>query len=133
MRRANKSLDLALKKTCSMPQRRTNKHIPKKERDDVYEKLVTRKNAQYLVNALIDRGHVPDFQSVVRMLQKINDEMGGGEVFVCQHCARKIGVRHCSGCARTAETSYCSRECQIAAWPMHKGRCGSNAGVIDVD
>lgn len=126
--------DTALNKPTTMPQRRTNKHISQKERaKDQTEKFVSRKNAQYLVNALIDQGSCTDLDRAVKILQKINDQLGkGAPVVVCCHCARKIGVKHCSGCLTTQKASYCSRECQAAAWPTHKDVCGMNTG-IDVE
>ena len=112
---------------------RTNKHHSKKERRNVDNMLVTRKNAQYLANVLIDQGEVPDLQRVVDMLQKINDHMGNPQrVVLCSNCAKKIGVQHCSGCPDTAHTRYCSRECQTMAWPSHKAHCGARA-VVDVE
>ena len=85
-------------------------------------KLVSRKNAKYLVNALIIQGSCTDIDRAVRVLQQINDSVGaGGRIVVCNACARMIGVKRCSGCS----TRYCSRECQVAAWPSHKACCGA--------
>ena len=30
-------------------------------------------------------------------------------------------------CTRCCEVNYCSRECQVAAWPKHKHDCGNNS------
>ena len=90
--------------------------------DEEMTKLVTRKNCKYLVNALIHGGHCKDLGLAVKMLQHINDEFGqGGRVEICDSCAKKIGTKRCSTC----KTSYCSRECQLTAWPSHKTVCSA--------
>ncbi|PRW51076.1 SET and MYND domain-containing [Chlorella sorokiniana] len=41
----------------------------------------------------------------------------------CGHCGKAaVGLRRCAQCRRT-EASYCSRACQVAAWPQHKFEC----------
>ena len=112
---------------------RTNKHLSKKQRRNVDDLLVSRKGAHHLINRLIDMGECPDLQRAVGMLQIINNQLGNGQLVVlCSNCAKKIGVKHCSGCPDTAETRYCSRGCQQAAWPSHKPHCGARA-VINVE
>lgn len=116
-----------------MSGRRTNKHKTggkqKKERD-FSNMMVTRKGAQYLTNALIEQGECPGLQRAVDYLQAVNDHVGkGGQVMLCSFCARKIGVQRCSGCRGTANTRYCSKECQLLAWPSHKQSCN----VLDVE
>lgn len=92
--------------------------------------MVSRKNAQHLVNALIERGEVTDLSRAVQVLQKINNHLGKeSKVVLCSFCATKIGVHVCSGCRAASETRYCSKICQIAAWPAHKKSCG----IIDVE
>ena len=43
---------------------------------------------------------------------------------VCAMCANRIGMKRCSGCPKTSMIRYCSRECQVMAWPSHKAVCG---------
>jgi hypothetical protein len=113
---------------------RTKKHLTKKERQSFEaSKRVTRKDTFYMVNQLIDEHECPDLQQAVEMLQKVNDRVGiSRRVVVCFHCARRIGVRRCSGCPDSPESRYCSLECQRASWPSHKLLCGGRS-VIDVD
>ncbi len=40
---------------------------------------------------------------------------------VCDQCGQ---VAKLSGCGRCRKAWYCSKECQTAAWPMHKAECG---------
>ena len=115
---------------------RTKKHLTKKERQRLEEKDTprpTRKEAFHIVNQLIDERCTMHLPHAVEMLQEMNDCSGiSRKVSLCFQCARKIGVRHCSGCPDSPETRYCSRGCQLAAWPAHKLLCAGR-GVIDVD
>ena len=86
-------------------------------------KMVTPGNAKHLINALITAGECTDVDRAVRILQTLNDKMGRDrQVVVCSMCAKMIGIKKCSGCPKTA-TRYCSRACQVAAWPSHKASC----------
>ena len=112
-------------------QRRTNKHLSKKQRnielgltENGEERLVTVKNARLLSNILIEEGS-GDLGRAVSMLQQINDQLGNEKTIVtCSHCARKIGIKRCAGCSTNSTIRYCSRDCQLAAWPAHKACCG---------
>ncbi len=113
---------------------RTKKHLTKKERQRLdYSRRPTRKDTFYMVNQLIDEHDCPDLQQAVELLQSVNDRAGvSRRVVVCFHCARRIGVRRCSGCPDSPESRYCSQECQLASWPSHKLVCARRS-VIDVD
>lgn len=50
------------------------------------------------------------------------------KITVCSMCAQKIGLHKCSRCPKDSKTRYCSRECQLAAWPSHKTSCGGGRG-----
>lgn len=39
---------------------------------------------------------------------------------MCLMCNVKPGIKHCAKCKRV---KYCSRECQVRAWPAHKMLC----------
>ncbi len=125
-----------------MPQRqRSKKHISVRKRDDFHDKYVSRKDAQHMVNAWVDEGKCPDMDAALRVLQDMNFREGKDrDIVLCSHCARKIGVKYCSGCAdsQSAWVSYCSTECQAAAWPSHKALCGKpvekeDEAAVDVD
>lgn len=115
---------------------RTPKHLTKKQRRtlrEIDDPLPTRKEAFRMVNQLIDERAPMYLPHAVEMLQELNDSAGvSRKVVLCFQCAKKIGVRHCSGCPDTPETRYCSKECQLAAWPAHKPFCRGR-GVVDVD
>jgi len=34
-------------------------------------------------------------------------------------------------CAKCRATIYCSRECQVKAWPLHKTTCENTSGVYE--
>ena len=40
---------------------------------------------------------------------------------VCDQCGQ---IAKLSGCGKCRTAWYCSKECQTAAWPMHKAECG---------
>ena len=117
-------------------QRRTNKHLSKKQRnielgltENGEERFITVKNARLLSNILIEEGS-GDLGRAVSMLQQINDQLGNEKTIVtCSHCAKKIGVKRCAGCSTNSTIRYCSRDCQLAAWPAHRGCCGVREAV----
>ncbi|KAJ7349049.1 hypothetical protein DFH08DRAFT_864228 [Mycena albidolilacea] len=39
---------------------------------------------------------------------------------VCGQCSKRTGASKCSRCKMM---TYCSRECQVAHWPVHKVHC----------
>jgi len=42
---------------------------------------------------------------------------------ICWHCKDEKERVHLSVCSRCMVGQYCSRECQISAWPEHERRC----------
>ena len=83
--------------------------------------MVSRSNTKHLFNIALKQ-NICTVDGAVEILQSINDLLGeGGRIVVCNACAKMIGVKRCSGCS----TRYCSRECQVAAWPSHKACCGA--------
>jgi hypothetical protein len=116
---------------------RTNKHQSKRTRNaalgldkDGAEPVITAKDARLLSNALIEKGEAT-LDRCVYVLQKIHDKLGDGKTIVaCAHCAARIGIKRCSRCPKASTIRYCSRECQLAAWPAHKAIC-SVANCVD--
>ena len=109
---------------------RTNKHQSKRTRNaapgqdkDTSELLLTAKEVRLLYNALIEKGEAT-LDRCVYGLQKIHDSFGDTKTIVtCAHCAARIGIKRCSRCPNASTIRYCSRECQLAAWPAHKAIC----------
>lgn len=83
------------------------------------------KGAKRLINILIESGECKDPGHAIKILQDISDQMDKKQnVVTCAACAQKVGLHKCSGCPKDSKTRYCSRECQLAAWPSHKTSCG---------
>ncbi len=104
--------------------------VPHSEREGL--ELVSVKDAPLLLNALIDRGE-GYVEHAVRVLQCLHAQLGSNKTFyICSLCAKRIGVKRCAQCPSTSTVRYCSRRCQVAAWPQHKACCGEQK-VIDVE
>jgi len=89
--------------------------------------LISVKNVKHLLNALITSGDCTDLDRALKIHQDIMDfALDGKPTILCCVCASKLGVKRCSGCDRSSEARYCSRECQVAAWPTHKAVCGKS-------
>ena len=85
-----------------------------------------------MMNDMIDNGDAY-VEHVVQVIQSIYDQLGiNKKVVVCSLCAKRIGVKRCSQCPITSMVRYCSRRCQVAAWPEHKTCCGEKK-AIDVE
>lgn len=69
----------------------------------------------------LDSDSLPD-------LEVQEDQLGTGDVpcSICDHIIvnKSSKMKRCSQCQRTC---YCSRECQVRDWPMHKEKCVSMA------
>ena len=89
------------------------------------EPFSTVKGLRIIANALIDNGDAT-LESCMEMLAACNSRLDKKTTITpCSFCAKKLGLQQCSGCSRTDSTRYCSRECQVAAWPLHKALCRS--------
>ena len=75
------------------------------------------------INAWIDQGRNIDVEYAVVLLELISDSLLGTipkNLAVCAGCCGKVAFKRCAACS----TSYCSRECQVVHWPVHKrGDC----------
>jgi len=81
------------------------------------------KGLRILSNALIDDGS-STLERCTDMLQQINRTMAKPKTLVpCSFCGMKFGLKQCSGCSQAGSARYCSRECQLQAWPQHKAIC----------
>ena len=112
-----------------MSRRRTNKHMSKRHRNaelgldkDGCEPFITIEGARTLCNALIADGS-SDLERSIELLQKVNDELGKNKhIIACSQCGKKVGISKCGGCMNSA-IRYCSRGCQLEAWPAHRQSC----------
>ena len=59
-----------------------------------------------------------------KQLKKSTPKMGS-----CDGCKETKLYKELMLCTRCHSTQYCSRECQAADWPLHKGRCNEVASV----
>ena len=83
------------------------------------------KGIKRMVNLLIEAGECKDPNHAFKVLQDMRDQTDKKQtVVVCSMCLLKVGIKQCSGCPKNSKTRYCSRECQVAAWPSHKASCG---------
>ena len=52
----------------------------------------------------------------------------------CDHCgltAEQASVRGLKSCGKCYATRYCSKECQLAAWPGHKAECKAKVKELE--
>lgn len=114
-----------------MPQR-TTKHKSRRQRnleqglnEDGTTTVITLKGTRVLCNMLLDDGTCT-LEHAMGILQGIHDQVGPHPttIVACAHCAVRIGIKRCGGCPSDSPLRYCSKKCQIAAWPLHKPCCG---------
>lgn len=85
------------------------------------------KGMRILCNALIDDGS-STLERCMGILQQVNHTLAKPKTLVpCSFCGMKLGLKQCSGCSQTGSARYCSRECQLQAWPKHKAICRDQA------
>ena len=71
------------------------------------------------INMWIDEGRDIDVEHAVHFLKFTSEILLGfvsKNLAVCAGCRGKVACRRCASCS----TSYCSRECQVAHWPVHR-------------
>jgi hypothetical protein len=113
-----------------------NEHVDKMKK---YEVLIVKETGEdepylafnglkYLANLLIDNGSCTvGPECMLSYLQQLYEQMPPqssrfkiSKPVMCAMCAGKIGVKRCAACPKDSEIRYCSRACQVAAWPLHK-------------
>jgi hypothetical protein len=118
---------------------RSRKHQSKKQRNgelgldkDGREPFMTLQGLRSLSNILIEDGS-STLEQCTSILQEMNDKLGrNNQIVTCSHCAKKIGTKKCSGCPKESTLRYCSRDCQLAAWPTHKMCCGTRQEALPI-
>ena len=81
-----------------------------------------------LVHLLVSNWEAPQPQPAARSAAGTSRVQQGpprGTLFLCQACGRPDGVAggKLLNCSKCNWAHYCSKECQVAAWPAHKSRC----------
>ena len=95
---------------------------------------------KYVMNCVIDDDPSSvNIELMMSMFERIYSTLdpNKGELpkkpVLCAMCAHKIGVKRCSACPKESEIRYCSRVCQVAAWPLHKKAECAGCRVEDVE
>jgi hypothetical protein len=95
---------------------------------------------KYVMNCVIDDDPSSvNIELMMSMFQRISAtlDLNKGDLpkkaVLCAMCAHKIGVKRCSACPKESEIRYCSRVCQVAAWPLHKKAECAGCRVEDVE
>jgi hypothetical protein len=113
----------------------------KKDRESIKKKTVyinnvpftNAKGIQILLNAMIEDDK-STLERGMDIIQQINAQIKKPWiVFPCLFCGKKFGTKQCGGCPKDDTMRYCSKECQLGAWPMHKAICASRQNHVDVD
>jgi hypothetical protein len=71
------------------------------------------------INAWIDQGRDIDVEYAVVLLKLTGVSLltkPPKYIAVCAGCQHKVAWKRCAACS----TSYCSRDCQLAHWPVHR-------------
>ena len=89
------------------------------------DEYLTIQGVKHLANSLIEDGSCTNLDLAMDFLNELNEKLVKKSlIMLCSACAGKIGIKKCAGCPRNSKIRYCSRECQVAAWPTHKLSCG---------
>jgi hypothetical protein len=121
-----------LPSNAGMPQYRTNKHkCQKPDKETIYieektgDEYLTIHGVKLLANRLIEDGSCTDLDLAIAFLNELNS-FGKNKTLItlCSMCAGKIGLKKCAACPKNSKIRYCSRECQVSDWPVHKMSCG---------
>jgi hypothetical protein len=116
-----------------MPRESQVKPLSKKdckslERKTVYhdgEPYTSAKGMLIIFNALIEAGKTT-LERCMDIMRQINAQSTKPVTTVpCLFCGKKFGTKQCGGCPKDDTMRYCSKECQLGAWPMHKAICAS--------
>ena len=133
-----KSLQNKSKKiNLGMPQHRT--YTPKFHRPKIPDmevvlldedignskKYLTIQGVKLLANNLIEDGSCTNLDLAMDFLNELNEKLVKKSlIMLCSACAGKIGIKKCAACPKNSKIRYCSRECQVSDWPVHKMSCG---------
>ena len=89
------------------------------------EPFATVKGMMIYANVMIDNTDTT-LERCMDILQSCNARSNKPAMLVpCSFCGKKFGLKQCAGCSKVDSIRYCSRECQVEAWPHHKTVCAS--------
>ena len=98
---------------------------------DTGDEYLSIQGVKLLANSLIENGSCTSVDLAIDCLNELNKIcMKKTLITLCSMCAGMIGIKKCAGCPKNSEIRYCSRECQVSAWPSHKMSCGSSFDSI---
>lgn len=60
-----------------------------------------------------------EWRKATELLKGPKDKDNRADDYTCSYCGA-TGTKKLSRCARCKKASYCSKECQVAAWPAHR-------------
>ena len=96
------------------------------EKTGVEECALPMAGMKHLVNLMVDEnplgGATIEFgmELLETMYEMQAPDYTTKKAVLCAMCAGKVGVKRCAACPEDSEIRYCSRVCQVAAWPLHK-------------
>ncbi len=100
------------------------------EKDGDETVLYNLKGLVHITNMGLSDGKIKETDAAVEFLEmmadafaRLNSKENAKDIVLCASCAHFIGVKMCSGCPKGSQTRYCSRACQLEAWPLHKKSC----------
>lgn len=103
------------------------------EKDGEKTVLYNLKGLVHLTNMALTKGNLKDTDAAVEFLEimseafsRLNSKEKTKDIVLCARCGYFIGVKMCSGCPKGSQTRYCSRACQLDAWPLHKMTCNGH-------
>jgi hypothetical protein len=117
------------------------KPLSKKDRESLKKKTVYHGGEPYanvkgmtiLANGLIEAGETT-LERCMDILQQVNAQSTKPVTLVpCLFFGKKFGRKQCAGCPNVDTIRYSSKECQVGAWPVHKGICTSRQIHVAVD
>ena len=96
------------------------------------EPYTNMKGMMILCNNMIEAGDTT-LERCMHFAQQVNAQSTKPVTIVpCLFCGKKFGLKQCAGCPNVDTIRYCSKECQVGAWPVHKAICASRQTHVAV-
>ena len=93
--------------------------------EETGDEYLSIQGVKLLTNSLIEEGSCTDVDQAIAFLNELNEIVVKKTLItLCSACAGKIGIKKCAACPKNSKIRYCSRECQVSDWPVHKMSCG---------